>query len=406
MYDAIIIGARCAGSPTAMLLARKGYRVLLVDRATFPSDTLSSHYIHQAGVAHLKRWGLLDRVRASNSPPIPGVNFDVGDFALRGSPPPVDGVAEAYAPRRKVLDKILLDAAVETGVEVREGFSVEEVVIEGGRVTGIKGRAKGGAGVTEKARITVGADGLRSAVARAVQAPAYNVLPTFTCNYYSYWSGVPMEFAELYPRDRRIVVGAPTNDGLTMITVLWPRDEFDRVRADVEGNFMGEIGRLVPRLAERMRAGRREERFFGTGDIPNFFRKPYGPGWALVGDAGYHKDPIGAQGITNSFQSAELLVEALDRAFSGRTPLDQALPLYEQRRNEKMLPVYEYNSQLATLNLPPPEMQRFLAALRWNQFETNRFFGVLAGSVPVREFFSPENMGRVIGEAELVASAA
>ncbi len=126
MYDAIIIGARCAGSPTAMLLARKGYRTLLLDRATFPSDTLSSHYIHQAGVAHLQRWGLLDRVRFTNSPPIRKVKFETGDFALKGSPPPVDGCREAYAPRRKVLDKILVDAAVEAGAEVREGFSVQE----------------------------------------------------------------------------------------------------------------------------------------------------------------------------------------------------------------------------------------------------------------------------------------
>jgi 2-polyprenyl-6-methoxyphenol hydroxylase-like FAD-dependent oxidoreductase len=406
MYDAIIIGARCAGSPTAMLLARKGYRVLAVDRATFPSNTISTHFIHQAGVAHLDRWGLLDRIRDSNCPPVSGISFDVGDFALKGSPPAADGCADAYAPRRKVLDKILFDAAAEAGAEVREGFSVRELVFEGGRVTGIRGQATGGAVVTEKARVVVGADGQRSAVARAVEAPAYNVLPTYTCNYYSYWSGVPFEFAELYPRDGRLIVGAPTNDGLTMITVVWPRAEFDRVRADVEGNFMGEIERLVPRLAERMRAGRREERFYGTGDIPNFFRKPYGPGWALVGDAGYHKDPVGAQGITNSFQSAELLVEALERAFSGRSRLDDALALYERRRNEKMLPLYEYNSQLATLSPPPPDVRRLLAALRWNQHETNRFMGILAGTVPVREFFSPENMRRVVGEAELVADAA
>ena len=203
-----------------------------------------------------------------------------------------------------------------------------------------------------------------------------------------------------------MIIEVPTNDGLTMIIVLWPRQEFERVKADVEGNFRQEIERHAPQLAERMRAWRREERFYGTGDIPNFFRKPYGAGWALVGDAGYHKDPVGAQGITNSFQSAELLVEALDQAFSGRMPMEQALALYEQKRNKKMLPLYEHNSQLATLNPPPPEMQQLLSALRWNQFETNRFFGVLAGSVPVREFYSPENMERIISRTEIVAKAA
>ena len=144
MYDAIVVGARCAGSPTAMLLARKGYRVLLVDKAGFPSDTLSAHYIHQPGVAKLHRWGLLDKVAASGCPPIERQVFDVGPFALRGSPPAADGITAGYAPRRTILDKILLDAAIDAGVEVREHFSVEELVTDGERVTGIRGRSHGG----------------------------------------------------------------------------------------------------------------------------------------------------------------------------------------------------------------------------------------------------------------------
>src|SRR5436190_14545399 len=127
MYDVIVVGARCAGSPTAMLLARKGYRVLLVDKGTFPSDTMSSHLIWQPGVARLERWGLLDRVVASNCPPITTWAYDFGPFALHGTPPPADGVAMAYAPRRTVLDKLLVDAAVEAGAELREAFAVQEV---------------------------------------------------------------------------------------------------------------------------------------------------------------------------------------------------------------------------------------------------------------------------------------
>ena len=127
MYDVIVVGARCAGSPTAVLLARQGCRVLLADRATFPSDTMSGHFIHQPGVANLKRWGLLDRIVRTNCPPITRATFDLGDFALTGSPSPVDGVAEAYAPRRTVLDKILVDAAAEAGAEIREGFATEEI---------------------------------------------------------------------------------------------------------------------------------------------------------------------------------------------------------------------------------------------------------------------------------------
>jgi flavin-dependent dehydrogenase len=127
MYDAIVIGARCAGSPTAMLLARKGYRVLLLDRSGFPSDTLSTHYIHQPGIARLKRWGLLDALVASNAPPIRRLRFDVGPFVLEGAPPPADGVTDAYAPRRTVLDAILVERAVADGAELREHFSVQNL---------------------------------------------------------------------------------------------------------------------------------------------------------------------------------------------------------------------------------------------------------------------------------------
>src|ERR1700752_325166 len=167
-YEAIIVGARCAGSPTAMLLARKGYRVLVVDRATFPSDTVSTHVVQPLGVAALDRWGLLDRLAATGCPPIHTYAFDFGPFTISGSPGTADAPV-AYCARRTVLDKLLVDAAAEAGAEIREGFTVEEVLIEEGQVVGIKGRAKDGEAVTEHARLVVGADGRYSVVANAVQ---------------------------------------------------------------------------------------------------------------------------------------------------------------------------------------------------------------------------------------------
>ncbi len=137
MYDAIVVGARCAGAPTAMLLARLGYRILLVDKASYPSDIMSGHYIHQAGVARLQRWGLLERVIATGAPPILQATFDLGPFALKGTPPPAGDVAAGYGPRRSVFDMMLVQAAAESGVEVREQFRVEELVWDGDRVTGI-----------------------------------------------------------------------------------------------------------------------------------------------------------------------------------------------------------------------------------------------------------------------------
>jgi len=405
MYDAIIVGARCAGSPLAMLLARKGYRVLLLDKTAFPSDTISTHHIHQPGIAHLKRWGLIEKVRGSNCPPTLNIKFDVGPFALVGAPPPADGNAEAYAPRRRVLDKILVDAAVNAGAELRERFSVEEIITEADVVAGIRGRDAKGATVTEKARIVIGADGARSLVANAVAAPVYLDRGMLTCNYYSYWSGISLEGAELYPRVGRTIVADKTNDGLTMICVVSPKEEFERLRSNVEVEFMRAIEENAPNLAERIKSGRREERFAGSGFLPNFFRKPYGAGWALVGDAGYVKDPILAQGISNSFSHAEMLSEALDEGFSGTREMTEALADYERKRNEEVLPMYEHNCQLARLQPPPPEMLSLFSALKGDPVESGRFMGTVAGTVPLSEFFSPENMNRLIGRATLKTAA-
>ncbi len=173
-----------------MLLARKGYKVLVVDKATFPSDTISTHLVHPPGVAALKRWGLLDRVLATGCPPIDTYSFDFGPFTISGAPG-TDDSPVAYGPRRTVLDKLLVDAASEAGAEVREGFTVEDVVIDDGRATGVRGHSKGGRTVTEQARVVIGADGLHSLVARAVRPEQYNEKPKLLAAYYTYWSGLP-----------------------------------------------------------------------------------------------------------------------------------------------------------------------------------------------------------------------
>src|SRR5215471_5541557 len=392
MYDAIVVGARAAGSPTAMLLARKGHRVLLVDRAGFPSDTLSTHYIHQPGVARLRRWGLLDRLIATGCPPSRSLVFDVGAFALTGAPPPSDGVTEGYAPRRTVLDSLLVEAAAEAGAEVRTGFPIDELVFEDDAVVGIR------SGTTvERTRVVVGADGRNSFVARAVQAPEYDTRPGLACAYYTYWGGVEGGDVELYPREGRMVMGgARTNDDLRIVIVFWPKDEFRAVRADVERSFNDALA-LAPQLAERLAGGERADRFYGIGDLPFYYRKPFGPGWALVGDAGYHKDPITAQGITDAFRDAELLANALDRGFTDTQPLDEALAQYERVRNEETRGLYELTHEFASLAAPTAEQQALFGALQRNQEDTNRFFGVVAGTVPAEEFFAAENLAQIVG---------
>jgi 2-polyprenyl-6-methoxyphenol hydroxylase-like FAD-dependent oxidoreductase len=221
-YDMIVVGARCAGSPTAMLLARKGYKVLVVDRATFPSDTVSTHLLHPPGVAALARWGLLERLAASGCPPIGTYVFDFGPFTISGSP----GTAEApvaYAPRRTVLDQQLVEAAAGAGAEVRQGFSVHEVLVEEGRVTGIRGHGGNGRSVTEHARVVVGADGRHSLVARTVQPHQYDEKPPLLYAYYSYWSGLAMDGRfQTWVRPDRGFAAWPTHDDLTLVIGGWP----------------------------------------------------------------------------------------------------------------------------------------------------------------------------------------
>ena len=396
-YDVIVVGARCAGAPTAMLLARQGHQVLLVDQASFPSDTLSTHMIHAPGVAALSRWGLLDQVVASGCPPVGTYSFDFGPFTIKGTPRPHGGISTAYAPRRTILDKILVDAADRAGVEVRERFTVDEVIVEDGAVVGVRGHGQDGKQVTERARVVVGADGRNSHVAKAVDIEQYHNKPKLQWSYYTYWRDLPVDGFEIFVRPDRGWAAVSTNDGVTMLVVGWPFAESMAYKADIEANYLKTL-ELAPEFAERVRAATRVERFYG-GSVPNFFRKPFGPGWALVGDAGYNKDPITAQGISDAFRDAELCSAALDETFTGRRSYDEAMADYQRTRDAHVLPVYEFTTQLATLEAPPEQMQQLLGAVQGNQDAMDDFVSLTAGTVSPVEFFDPENIGRIFGAA-------
>jgi flavin-dependent dehydrogenase len=398
-YDVIIVGARCGGAPTAMLLARRGYRTLLVDRSTFPSDIMSTHLIKPSGVLRLGRWGLLPRVVATGCPPISRITVNVGDFPLTATLPAIRGLDAMYAPRRIVLDRILVDAAVEAGVELREAVSVSRIAREGDRVVGIEGRTRHGAMVRERARIVVGADGMRSLVAKEVQARTYDGAPTRACWYYSYWSGVGLDEFRVHSRPGRYVLAFPTNEGLTCMLLGWPREDFHAVRADVEAAVGAVLSEVDVDLAGRVRAGRREERYVGTADVPGYFRKPFGAGWALVGDAGYHLDPCSGWGIANAFRDAELLADGVHAGFTGLRPLDDALADYETARNRDARPYYERTCQVATLRGASEGLLRLRAALRHQPGETSRFMGAVQGTLSVEEYFAPANIRRVLDAA-------
>jgi flavin-dependent dehydrogenase len=400
-HDAIVVGARCAGSPTAMLLARKGYRVLLLDKATFPSDTMSTHHVHPPGVAALDRWGLLERLEATGCPPVERYSFDFGPLTISGSPQPIDGIARGYCSRRTVLDKLLVDAAVEAGAELREGFTVDEVLASDGTATGIRGHEKGGADVSERAKVVIGADGKHSLVAKAVKPEQYNERRSHLAMYYAYWSGLSSDGFDTFIRaeSRRGWAAIPTHDDLTVVPFGWPVEEFKANRSDIEGNFFASMDN-APEFAERVRAAKRESKFVGSAELPGYFRKPFGPGWALLGDAAYHKNPITAMGINDAFRDAELVAGALDGAFTGRCSFEEGMTDYQQTRDREAGPVYEFTDDFAQLQPPPPELQQLIGAMHGNQEAMDGFVSVQAATLPAPEFFAPDNVEKIMAAAE------
>jgi flavin-dependent dehydrogenase len=397
-YDVIVVGARCAGSPTAMLLAGKGYRVLLVDKVTFPKDTVSTLFIHQPGLAKMQEWGLLDRLRATRTPPVHKMTWDLGPVVLSGSALPVDGISEVYCPRRTVLDPVLVEGAVEAGAEVRMGFAIKELVEDDGRVVGVRGREEGGPLVEERAAIVVGADGVHSFVARTVGAEVYNERAPLTSQYYSFYSGIETDGAEITFRGASGASLFPTYDGLTLVGSGWPSSNPPEASSAGEGYL--EMLRSLPHVAERVFAGQVEERVAGMANIPNFFRKAHGPGWALVGDAGYHKDPITAEGITDAFRDAERFSEAINQGLVGEMPMDDALAAAQKQRDDAVLPFYEFTLGVATFQELPPPTVELLKAVASDPNAVARFLAIAGGSLTPAEFFSEESIVRMMAAAQ------
>lgn len=403
MYDAIIVGARCAGASTAMLLAREGHKVLLVDRSVVPSDIHHGHFIHRGGPQRLNRWGVLPKIEASGCPMVTDVMIGIGGELMYGKDITLEGVALGCAPRRAVLDKILVDTAVASGTELRDQFVVEDFLNMDGQISGIVGRdLRSGKRFTEQARIVIGADGRHSRLAQHVQAPQYEEHPSATFYYFSYWSGVPQKRLEVHLGKTQIIFAFPTNDALFGVFISRPIAEFQQFRTDIEHNFL-EALKQAPSLAAALQQGQREERFYGTADLPNFFRKPYGRGWALVGDAGHHKDPYMALGIADALRDAELLSTAVNAGLTNVCPMEAALAAYEQQRNAQSRPLYYENLARAKFTPPPPDFVKIRAALlqNQNQDDINHFLLVNLGSLSRESFFNPENITRILSRTHV-----
>ena len=255
--------------------------------------------------------------------------------------------------------------------------------------------------MSERARVVIGADGRHSLLAKTVKPQEYNGRRSHLVMYYAYWSGLPAGGFETVIRadDRRGWACVPTHDDLAVLPFGWPVEEFQTNRKDIEGNFFAAV-ELAPEFAERVRSAKRESKFIGSADLPGYVRKPFGPGWVLVGDAGYHKNPITAMGINDAFRDAELVADALDAVFSDRASYEEALRDYQQARDHEALPVYEFTDEFAQLQPPPPEMQQLIGAMHGNQEAMDQFISVQAATLPAPEFFAPDNLGRIMAEAK------
>ncbi|MCS0608248.1 FAD-dependent monooxygenase [Massilia solisilvae] len=396
MYDVVIVGARCAGAALALLLARRGMTVAVLDRDEFPSDTLSGHYLHQCAVARLAGWGLRDGLAALGAPALQGMLLDLDGVVLEGEPLAVDGERFAFCPRRHLFDSWLLEQARAAGAHVHTGVRVDGLLCDAERVRGVVGRSRTGERLEWNARLVVGADGMQSTVARLAGARMLEERPSYACNYYSYWDGLELGRAELYVRGdgvRRFAVAAPTNDGATIINVAWPQEEHERLRGDIEGAYLATL-RALPGLWEKLDGATREPRLQGLVKNPNFIRQSAGPGWALIGDAGCHKDPVTAQGMADALRDAEMLADAI--SLTSGANLDTAASTYEAARNRTIAPMFDYTCTLAQLTSPPPEMRALAQAMQSQPRALARFFGVMAGSVTVPEFFDPANLGAIM----------
>jgi flavin-dependent dehydrogenase len=378
-YDIIVVGARCAGSATSYLLARMGYRVLIIDQAGFPSDTLSTHFLQPDGVRRLGRWGLLPDLEAAGAPAVSCMRIVLDGTVIAGT-----SRTAGYCVRRTVLDSLLLAKAAGAGAEVRERCKVTGVDHEDNRVSGIRIRAGTGE-QTVRASLVVGADGMRSTVAAQVGAATYRATDPLTCVYYSYWAGFATDGGELRATDG---VGAgvyPTNDGLTCVAVAWPYTRFAEFRADVEGNVRRSLNRLGD-LGDRAEAATRAERFRGTRDVPNFFRTAAGPGWVLVGDAGHHKDPITGQGMSDAFHDAELLATIADRELRATGRFEGSG--YQAARDAAATEQHEMTCRIAALRPTPPKSAAFFGAVAADPTLADAYVEMAGGLRALPEFLA------------------
>jgi flavin-dependent dehydrogenase len=407
MWDAIIVGGRVAGAPLGMLLARLGRRVLILDRATFPSDTMSTHFFWPRTTAFLKDWGLLDQLVATGCRPINQVRVTMEDFEYQGAPSEVRGVATMYCPRRTVLDAMLIEAARDAGAEVREGVTVRDVLWADGRVTGVVAHDAQGSEQRLEARIVVGADGRNSRIARRVAAPFKVYEKPITFAFYAYWDDVPLDHFGSHRSAGSRVLEFPTHNQQTCIYVGWPMARYPELKANIEQAYLDEVARARG-VRERARKGRCATRVIGSSNLPNFYRRSAGQGWALVGDAAYHKDPTTGMGIADAFLGAELLAHAIDEGLRspGAQRLDESTAIYDKKLYDQTRFIFDLTLVRSPLRQEAGIVDFYRGVLT-SQTDTIRLFDISAGKEHMNTLFNEQTVRKytAIGRARLCSAA-
>lgn len=363
-YDVIVVGARCAGAATAMLLARQGLRVLVLDRARYGSDTVSSHALMRGGVRQLHRWGLLDKIIAAGTPPVTTVVFHYPDESTRISLKAAAGVDALYAPRRTVLDPVLADAAMAAGADVRFETTVTGLLRDDtGRVTGVVARNRGGHPLLATAPLTIGADGIRSVVAREVGARSIRTSGGDGSAFlYGYWDDLPVEGYEWLYAPGASAGLIPTNNGQTAVFAgtTPARMKAARRAGTAHEAFGSVLAEVSPTAYERVSASCAPVQLHGFVGVPGYLRQAWGPGWALVGDAGGFEDPLSTHGITDAFHEVELLASAVMDIKGGTASEADALARYQRSRDALCARMYAAVEAIASYSWTMPQLRQLL----------------------------------------------
>jgi len=352
-YDAVIVGARCAGAATALLLARSGAKVLVVDRQTYGSDTLSTHALMRGAVLQLQRWGLVPEILAAQTPPIRTTTFHYGSDAIRVLIKPEHEVECLFAPRRTVLDRILVDAARNAGAEVRHGVLLSELQFASdGRVIGVALKGAGGSRMTVRADIVIGADGRQSTVAQLVNARAYVEGVNASGIVFGYFENLIQDGSHWHFTRNAAAGVIPTNSSHCVFAAAPSAKFLPTFRGDVMRGFLQVLEAICPELRAGAERGTLIGRLRGFGGAPGYLRQCHGAGWALVGDAGYFKDPLTAHGITDALRDAELLSRAIVHGGA------RALGTYQRDRDALSLPLLRITDAIASFSRDLDEVKQ------------------------------------------------